>query len=284
MYNDFYVYGLYYPNTDIIFYVGKGRKARIDVSARLLKRPKDKNYFKQNALKLIYQEGNSPLKKKIKENLTESEALIIEENLIKQYGRICDGTGILTNIARSSSHGNTGWCPSNETRELWKKQRKGISQSREHINERVEKIIGKKRSNKQKYSMIVSKLKKSSDLKNKYRAILDLFHQGNFIESIHIITNIDKEVISHIIKYNQLYKAAIEEKEFDEKYYIQNLKWSCQKISHILKNKNFYKLILPLIEKKSISELCIMLNTNATRVRFIIKNRIDIEEITETYV
>jgi hypothetical protein len=286
MYNDFYVYAFYYPDTDIIFYVGKGRKSRIDVSARLTKTPKDKNYYKFNALKSIYDAGKFPNKKKLLTNVSETAALEYETKLINQYGRLCDNSGILTNIATNSALGNTGWVPSKETRDIWSQQRKNIRQSANHVAERVKQIKGKHRSNSQKYNCIISKLNADEQLTENYKTILLLFSKGLFIEKIHKATGVDKEIISKIITYNELYTAAVNNLPFKDEFYNSSLKWSCQKISHILKDKKFYTIALSYIDNIpgiSIKELCEKLNSNATRIRFIIKNNNDIKGIIHTY-
>lgn len=282
MKNNFYVYALYYPNGDI-FYVGKGKGRRIDVSARLPKKLNKGNYLKFKALKEIYSIGNEPIKKKLLENVSEEDALEFEEGLIKKYGRLCDGSGILTNIIKSSVLGNTGWIPSTETRNIWKKQRAGVKQTTTHINKRVSKIIGKTRSKRQKYNCIVAKLKGSPVLKTCYLDIIKLFDNGKFIESIYNITGINKSIISKIIKYRDLYFYAIHEYDFNDDLYNSKLKYSCQKISHILKDKLFYKEILNYIDNMSINEICKIMNTNATRIRFVIKYKNDIKDIIEKY-
>ena len=285
MYNDFYVYALYYPDTHIIFYVGKGRKSRLDVSARLNKTPTDKNYYKFNTLKSIYNIGKKPIKKKLLTNVSETVTLEHETKLIEQYGRLCDRSGILANIAINSVHGNTGWSPTKETRSIWSQQRAGVKQSASHIAARVQKTKGKTRINSQKYNCIVSKLFGNQQLKNNYKTILLLFSKGSFIEKIYQITGINKSIISKIIRYKELYTAAINSEPFKDEYYTSTLKWSCQKISHIIKDKEFYDIALSHINNTSLSikELCAKLNSTPTRIRFIIKNKNDIKEIIDTY-
>lgn len=281
MYNDFYVYALYYPSGGDPFYIGKGRKARIDVSARYSVRPKDKNNFKRDILREIYSSGKTPIKRKLLENVDESVALDYEKELISFYGRLCDNSGILANIATNSALGNTGWVPTQETRNIWSKQRSGATQTEDHIDARVEKNTGKKRSNRQRYNCLLPKIEKE---KEKYKTILDLFNRGYFIEKIYSITNIDRHTISKIIKNSALYTAAINNMEFSEDFYKNNLKWSCQKISHIIKDKQFYIDALYYIDLEiHINKIVNELRSNHTRIRFIIKNKDDIREIIRTY-
>ncbi len=98
--NKFYVYELICPDTQDPFYVGKGSGLRCE------------NHF-QDALRPIHKQENKlkcsiinfyiSLKKEIpiqivKEGLSEEDAYALETQLIQQYGRLIDGTGILTNI------------------------------------------------------------------------------------------------------------------------------------------------------------------------------------------
>ena len=74
----YYVY-VYYTNDMVPYYIGKGCKSRIhDLHENVI--VPEKKY-----------------RKKIKENLCEEEAFVIESQLIKHYGRKLDG-GILENI------------------------------------------------------------------------------------------------------------------------------------------------------------------------------------------
>ena len=79
----YYVY-VYYDMELNPYYVGKGCGNRMNEDHGLLPVPKEKKY-----------------KKKIKENLCEQEAFIIESQLIRHFGRILDG-GILENIMLGS--------------------------------------------------------------------------------------------------------------------------------------------------------------------------------------
>jgi hypothetical protein len=48
---------------------------------------------------------------------------------IDHYGRMCEGTGTLENNARGGQTGSSGWVPSEETKKLISKRRKGIKLS-----------------------------------------------------------------------------------------------------------------------------------------------------------
>lgn len=101
--NIFYVYELIDPRNNKPFYVGKGSGRRVE------------NYFKEyprvtehtkTILEEIAMSGNKLIVKYVKENLSESDAFLLEQELIKKYGRITkDPGGLLTNT-RASSKGN----------------------------------------------------------------------------------------------------------------------------------------------------------------------------------
>lgn len=76
------------------FYVGKGTKSRI---IRHLKEV-DRNPLKVNKISKIKKEGYLPIIIKLVSDLTDEEAVKIEEDLIRSIGRIVAKTGPLTNI------------------------------------------------------------------------------------------------------------------------------------------------------------------------------------------
>lgn len=59
----------------------------------------DKNLIKKAIIKKILDLGLSPLVKIVSENLTLEEAFDLEKSLIRKYGKISDGSGILSNIS-----------------------------------------------------------------------------------------------------------------------------------------------------------------------------------------
>lgn len=85
------------PETNEPFYIGKGKNKRIfeHLQAHSLK----KNTWKNNKIKKILNKGLNPKITKLKENLSEEEALQLEYEIIKKMGRLCDKTGPLTNIS-----------------------------------------------------------------------------------------------------------------------------------------------------------------------------------------
>ena len=94
----FYVYVYYHPETNIPFYVGKGKGNRMfhhlkeSIESSTNKR---KTAFIQKLIK----KGKYPVVKIYKDGLTEEEAYNLESRLIIQYGRkYLDENGILFNV------------------------------------------------------------------------------------------------------------------------------------------------------------------------------------------
>lgn len=103
MNNIFYVYGLYRPNEEKPFYIGKGHGDRYKKS----KYPsKTTNLHKKNILKKIKSSGNEVVSKLLIEDLTEKEAFSKEEKLISYYGKVSDG-GCLVNYT-NGGEGTSG--------------------------------------------------------------------------------------------------------------------------------------------------------------------------------
>ena len=79
------------------FYIGKGKKYRMN--HHLQPQQLSKNTIKNNIIKSIIRETNElPIHYKIFENLTYEESITIEMDIIKHFGRINLGNGILSNM------------------------------------------------------------------------------------------------------------------------------------------------------------------------------------------
>lgn len=101
----FYVYCLCFPNGQP-FYIGKGKNYRIFDHFK----SDFTNKNKTEVISDIQQSGSCPIMHIIKGNLSEEEALLLEQEYIRRYGRVLfESDGILTNIHPGGSFGmNSG--------------------------------------------------------------------------------------------------------------------------------------------------------------------------------
>lgn len=111
--NNFYVYQLIDPRTNKPFYIGKGTGNRMYRHINEAHGCRDNwtNKIKCQIINSIENSGRTVIIEKIQENLSEDDAYNTEIALISQYGKIIDGTGILSNIADGgqgkSGHGKS---------------------------------------------------------------------------------------------------------------------------------------------------------------------------------
>lgn len=105
-----FVYGLYDPNTNEIFYVGKGSgyRDKHHLKPSSWEKPKKTcNPFLYYKIKSLMENGTPPKTKKLKENLSEEEAYQYENELIKKYGRrFSEENGKLFNISEFKGGSN----------------------------------------------------------------------------------------------------------------------------------------------------------------------------------
>ena len=117
----FYVYELRNPETNEIFYVGKGSyrkdgKLRLSFHLREATSPNTGNRLKRRIIAKILREGNTPAFNIIGEYAREADAFCKEKELIALHGKRIDGTGSLANIT-DGGDGSYGLKHSNATRE-----------------------------------------------------------------------------------------------------------------------------------------------------------------------
>lgn len=118
-----FVYGLYDPLTEGIFYVGKGTgyRDRSHLKPSMWKDPLNScNPFLYYKIKSLIEANTAPIIRRIASHLSDSEAYELETSLITKYGkRFEDGTGKLFNISEYKG-GNYSGCklPWTEDRRL----------------------------------------------------------------------------------------------------------------------------------------------------------------------
>lgn len=105
--NHYYIYAYLDPTIEYDweykykpFYIGKGKGQRLfhHLNEVLQDKPVNYNKIKRSYIKKLLDNDLKPIILKIKENLTEKNANLIEIELINKFKKIIDG-GILTNIA-----------------------------------------------------------------------------------------------------------------------------------------------------------------------------------------
>lgn len=105
--NDFYVYTWTRPDTEQVFYVGKGRGPRSKNTSR-----RNKHFL--NIINKLATLGMDPIVTHVKDGLFEDEAFELEISLISKYGRIKDG-GTLCNMT-FGGEGRSGSVNSEESK------------------------------------------------------------------------------------------------------------------------------------------------------------------------
>jgi len=140
----FYVYGLYNPITEQLFYVGKGTKKNNRHKDHLTEKRGKENRLRWKQICDIRKIGLEPVVQILVDNILDEDIAYREESkLIKQYGKIIDSTGILTNILDDARP------PSWKGREKSEEHRKNLSLSR----------LGKTLTEETKKKIIETKLK-----------------------------------------------------------------------------------------------------------------------------
>lgn len=103
--NSFYTYLLIDPITRQPFYVGKGTGRRMYEHYRI--RTRLTNQLLKNKILKICEQGKSIIYEKVLVNVDERSAFEKERELVEQYGRKIDGTGILCNLTLGGEGGSS---------------------------------------------------------------------------------------------------------------------------------------------------------------------------------
>jgi hypothetical protein len=143
--NNFYVYHLIDPLTNLPFYVGKGKGNRMSHHMRDVNNGKmpHNNRHLFYKIKKINRLSKKVICQKIFENLNECDAFQKEKEEILKFGRKINKTGILCNITEGGD-GISGI-------KISKKTKKKLSESlKKYYSINPSKNIGKKHSNKTK--------------------------------------------------------------------------------------------------------------------------------------
>lgn len=127
---NYYVYLLIDPNTQLPFYVGKGKGKRATTH---FQESSLKHRSRKNAkIKSLLVENKNPIIEYVLENVGEHDAFDEEIRLIKHYGRLDLGSGILTNHTNGGD-GASGAKHSPESIESMRQKKIGVKRSPEQI-------------------------------------------------------------------------------------------------------------------------------------------------------
>jgi len=140
----YYVYGLYDPLLNQLFYVGKGKISNNRHKDHLTERRGKENKLRWQRICHLRKAGVEPVIQILLTNIEDENVAYAEETkLIRQYGKIIDNTGILTNILDNAQP------PS------WK----GRVKSAEHRKNLSKANMGKRLSEETKKKIIETKIK-----------------------------------------------------------------------------------------------------------------------------
>lgn len=230
--------GIWYYNDKIMFnqpfYVGEGCKNRIN--SHFTTKNLTKDTLKNRIIKKIQKENIEVIRVVLYKDLSKEEALKIEGNFIKIFGRICNKSGILSNILDYGNLKNysTEFKKGKTNEELYGKE-KAIS-----INQNNSKMLKEKYNNgeitpywKDKKFSENTKIKISNSLKNNKRRLGKKHSESDKINiSIGISKSKGKPLKTIDLNNNILYFYSITKAA---EFY----KISPQMLDEAFKNKNY---------------------------------------------
>lgn len=139
----YYVYALVDPISNQPFYIGKGKKSNNRHKDHLTERRGKENMLRWHKICKLRKQNLEPVIEILIDNIEdEAEAYSKESGLIKQYGKIIDNTGILTNIIDDGQPpSQKGKTKSAEHRKKLSEAHKGKTLSKETVNKILETKI-----------------------------------------------------------------------------------------------------------------------------------------------
>lgn len=164
------------------FYIGKGKNNR---KTDHLNESWGKNYLKYKFLSSMKKENIEPIILLIKENMSEMNAFILEKELIKKYGRIDNGSGILCNLT-DGGEGSSGRKCKESTKEMISNANKNkIPWNKNKTYKEDERIIHGK-----SYVRTEETLKRQSNSQKRCKSSNE--HKNEFISRMTTIEVIEK--------------------------------------------------------------------------------------------
>ncbi|MCW0235268.1 MAG: NUMOD3 domain-containing DNA-binding protein [Ferrovibrio sp.] len=155
----FYIYTWTRPDTNEVFYVGKG-SGRRDIT------PKLKNPLFSNVVNKLKQLGFEPIVERIHEDLSESDAFEIERREIALRGRRDLGAGPLTNLT-DGGEGMGGLVHRADSRAKMSASKRGVTRSAASIAKGAASNTGQKRTQETKEKMRATQTGKTMSPKSR---------------------------------------------------------------------------------------------------------------------
>lgn len=207
--NEYYVYGYFYEN-GIPFYIGIGKGNRIKQHLHKRKdKTKDSILF-YNVLNKLIRDGIKFSYKKIRYNMSQVEAALVEEVLVKLIGRRDLGLGPLCNLT-DGGEGHKNYKKSEELKQMISGWSKGKTISPEHKEAIRLANLGKRHSaeTRRKISEAqkgISKPKKKESIPNYKRAAIRKFeddiYRENFKNSVRKLHS--KSVVQYTLEGDKI--------------------------------------------------------------------------------
>lgn len=191
--NEFYVYALYDPRTNIPFYVGKGKGRRCyDHNSENDKKPNPK---KRELINAIQADGFILTVKFIEKDLEENEAFMVETAWIRNLGRMDENAGPLFNLT-NGGEGTSGYKHSEKTKQKMRERMTGHIVSKE-TRQKLSQVSKGNKSWAGKTHSEETKRKQSAALKGR---VLSEEHKRNISKAKQNISRETKQKLSQAAK------------------------------------------------------------------------------------